>query len=84
MAKAKTPRVAKSRTSKNVLQMPENGTNGNGHGNGFSPVDVETEIRLRAYEIYERRGSTPGDETEDWLSAEREILARHAQHSQTA
>jgi hypothetical protein len=80
MAKAKTPRVAKPRTSKNVLQMPENGTN----GNGFSPVDVETEIRLRAYEIYEQRGSTPGDETEDWLAAEREVLARHAQHSRTA
>ena len=84
MAKAKTPRVAKPRTSKNVLQMPENGTNGNGHGNGFSPVDVETEIRLRAYEIYEQRGSTPGDEIEDWLVAEREVLARHAQHSRTA
>jgi len=84
MAKAKTPRVAKPRTPKNVLQMPENGTNGNGNGNGFSPIDVETEIRLRAYEIYEQRGSTPGDETEDWLAAEREVLARHAQHSRTA
>jgi len=82
MAKAKTPRVTKPQTSKNVLQMPENGTNAN--GNGFSPVDVETEIRLRAYEIYEQRGSTAGDETEDWLSAEREVLARHAQHSRTA
>ena len=82
MAKAKTPRIAKPRTPKNILQMPENGVNGN--GNGFSAVDVETEIRLRAYEIYEQRGSTPGDETEDWLVAEREVLARHAQHSRTA
>lgn len=38
--------------------------------------DLETEIRRRAYELYERRGRTPGHESEDWLVAEQEIAAR--------
>jgi hypothetical protein len=79
MAKAKTPRVAKPRESKKILQMPENG-----NGNGYAPLDLESEIRLRAYELYEQRGCTPGHEAEDWFAAEREVLARHAQQTQTA
>jgi Protein of unknown function (DUF2934) len=43
------------------------------------PTDLELEIRRRAYELYERRGYTPGHENEDWLVAEQEILARHDQ-----
>jgi hypothetical protein len=38
---------------------------------------LEVKIRERAYQLYLERGSTPGDENEDWLTAEREILARH-------
>lgn len=33
----------------------------------------EEEIRNRAYEIYLQRGGQPGDESEDWLRAEREL-----------
>ncbi len=44
-----------------------------------STVDLEAEIRRRAYELYEQRGYTPGHEREDWLVAEREVLARHNQ-----
>ena len=33
----------------------------------------EEEIRIRAYEIYLRRGGQPGYELEDWLQAEREL-----------
>jgi Protein of unknown function (DUF2934) len=40
-------------------------------------VDLESEIRRRAYELYEQRGCPEGTEKEDWLAAEREILARH-------
>jgi hypothetical protein len=48
----------------------------------WSAVDVETEIRRRAYQLYEERGRTPGHENDDWLVAEREILARsNQQHS---
>src|SRR5215469_6530862 len=32
-------------------------------------------IARRAYELYELRGSGPGDELTDWLMAEQEILA---------
>ena len=30
-------------------------------------------IRREAYAIYERRGFAPGDETEDWVAAEKEV-----------
>jgi hypothetical protein len=33
-------------------------------------------IRERAFEIFEKRGSEPGDDMQDWLRAERQILAR--------
>lgn len=44
-----------------------------------SSTDMEVEIRRRAYELYEKRGYTPGHENEDWLVAEQEVLARHQQ-----
>ena len=85
MAKAKTPRTTKpttkSRTGKQILQMPENG---NGNTPQYSPADLETEIRFRAYELYEQRGCTPGQEEEDWIAAEREVLSRHDQDKHTA
>lgn len=42
-----------------------------------SPLDLEAEIRRRAYELYEQRGRTPGHENEDWLVAESEIRGRN-------
>ena len=41
------------------------------------PINLEEEIRRRAYEIYVERGSTPGNESEDWLTAEREVRSRY-------
>jgi hypothetical protein len=38
------------------------------------PGDLEAEIRLRAYQLSEKRGFVPGHEHEDWLVAEREVL----------
>jgi Protein of unknown function (DUF2934) len=78
MAKAKTPRAAKPKAEKKVLQMPGNGATGNGF------ADLESEIRLRAYELYEQRGRISGTEEQDWLDAEREVRARHAQQTQSA
>ena len=40
-------------------------------------VRLEEEIRQRAYEIYLERNGSPGDQAQDWLIAEREVLARH-------
>jgi hypothetical protein len=42
------------------------------------PVNLEEEIRRRAYELYlQRRGTAGGDENQDWLLAEREIRLRY-------
>lgn len=86
MAKAKSPRptkpaASKSKTGKNLLQMPESG---NGNTPQYSPADLEAEIRFRAYELYEQRGCTPGQEEQDWFAAEREVLSRHDSHKHTA
>jgi hypothetical protein len=73
MARAKTPKTltnGKSRSKKTVVT-----TNGNGNS---TALPLEDEIRLRAYQLYEERGCTAGDEREDWLVAERQVLAKHA------
>jgi len=38
---------------------------------------LEEEIRQRAYELYLERNGSPGDQNQDWLVAEREVLAKH-------
>jgi len=35
---------------------------------------VENMIRERAYQLYEGRGREPGQDQQDWVQAEREIL----------
>jgi DUF2934 family protein len=82
MAKAKTPRTTKAKTDKKLLQMPDSG-NGNGNAN-LSATDLEGEIRLRAYELYQQRGCTPGQDEQDWIAAEREVLARRDNQKHTA
>ena len=84
MAKAKTPRTLKPKAEKKVLQMPDTG-NGNGHaGANHAPAELEYQIRLRAYELFEQRGYIHGYADEDWFNAEREILARNGDQKQTA
>jgi len=36
------------------------------------------EIRTRAYEIFIARAGGPGDEVQDWLQAERELLSKQS------
>ena len=86
MAKARAPRTSKPKTDKienKVLQMPEAAAaNGNGSSNGhisYSQGDVQSQIRQRAYELYERRGATDGLAEQDWIEAERELLASQSQ-----
>jgi hypothetical protein len=43
---------------------------------GITDCALQTEIRWRAYEIYEARGSGEGHALDDWLQAEREIMRR--------
>jgi hypothetical protein len=45
------------------------------------PINIEDEIRQLAYLFSERRGFTPGHETEDWLAAEHEVRERYHQPS---
>jgi len=37
------------------------------------PQDLEQQIRLRAYQLYEERGREEGHEIEDWLRAQAEM-----------
>ena len=95
MAKARTPRAPKPKAEKTekvekiekkVLQMPDTaastGSNGNTGSNGssrHSSIEMESEIRRRAYELYVRRGYTDGLHEQDWFEAEREVLSRNSQ-----
>jgi hypothetical protein len=87
MPRAKTARTASSQNTTSTAAaaraaiapetFPETlKTNGNGN-----TTDMESEIRQRAYELYEERGRMPGHESEDWIVAEREIVARHTHQS---
>ncbi len=50
---------------------------------GNAPLNLEEEIRRRAYELYLQRRATAGagngngDQNQDWLVAESEILSRY-------
>jgi hypothetical protein len=48
------------------------------------PINVEEEIRRRAYELYQQRGAGSGHEADDWLVAEREVQQRYHQQQHTA
>jgi hypothetical protein len=43
--------------------------------------DLEAAIRNRAYQIYEERGRTDGLAHEDWVRAEREVLAQQGKRT---
>jgi hypothetical protein len=45
------------------------------------PINLDDEIRRRAYELYQQRGTASGSEAEDWMTAEREVLQRYHQQS---
>jgi hypothetical protein len=84
MPKARTPRNGSARNSSvPALSMPSNSDVITAEDKKkASPVDLESEIRRRAYELYEQRGCLEGYEKEDWLVAESEVLTRHShQHS---
>jgi hypothetical protein len=41
-------------------------------------LELEDQIRVRAYELYEARGQEDGHAEEDWLRAEEEITHKKA------
>lgn len=59
--RAKAPEQETARSPRKRAVPPRNG----------APSDEA--IRVRAYELFERRGGEPGHELEDWLTAEQEL-----------
>ena len=41
---------------------------------GYTQVELQARVRLRAYEIYQQRGRVDGHALDDWAQAEAEIL----------
>jgi DUF2934 family protein len=77
MARAKTPRGSngKTQSAAREIQLAAEARK------NIVPINLEEEIRRRAYELSEQRGFVPGHENEDWLNAEREIMTRYNQQS---
>jgi hypothetical protein len=44
-------------------------------------IDLETQIRQRAFELYQERGCSPGHQDDDWLRAEQEVRAHNGHHN---
>jgi hypothetical protein len=47
--------------------------------NTVVPINLDDEIRRRAYELYLQRSSGSGSAAEDWIAAEREVRQRYHQ-----
>jgi hypothetical protein len=59
---SKVPVVVRSKTSPGKSEMRPDA------------VASDSKIRERAYELYESRGREPGQDDQDWLRAEKELL----------
>lgn len=78
MPRAKSPRNGEAK-AKNITPITAGLTQE--MKKASSVMTLEDEIRLRAYELYEERGRTPGFEHQDWVRAEHEVLSRRSQQS---
>jgi hypothetical protein len=76
---AKTEKVAKPKTErKRTVKTPVTAPQAApavAHGSEVVVAVPEAEIARRAFEVYCARGGQPGRELEDWLQAERELMA---------
>jgi hypothetical protein len=96
MARKTTGTATTSRSKKTEVTVPAAAVQGalevrkDGKPSNVVPINLEEEIRRRAYELYLERRATAGgengngDENQDWLIAEREIRSRHSQERHTA
>jgi hypothetical protein len=50
----------------------------------ISGAPIREEIELRAYQIYLERDGAPGEDVEDWLQAERELVEKYGKPVQKA
>lgn len=72
MARAKTAKIPAN--GKTTIEKISEITHNVAPKKNGTAVELESKIRVRAYELYVERGCTPGHENEDWLLAEREVL----------
>jgi hypothetical protein len=97
MARKTTENATTIRAKKTGVAVPASAVQGalevrkDGKPSNVVSINLEEEIRCRAYELYLQRRATAGgengdgDENQDWLIAEREIRSRHDhQERQTA
>ena len=98
MAKAKTPRTSSEKTNgatvaspvtaasaPSVSEIREVRTTAPDARKNIVPINLEEEIRRRAYELWEQNGHQAGRDQEYWLSAEQEVRGRYtAQRQQSA
>ena len=98
MAKAKTPRTSAEKTNGATVAQPvtttsipsvseirEVRTPAPETRKNIVPINLDEEIRRRAYELWEENGRAAGHDQEYWLSAEREVRGRYtAQRQQSA
>jgi hypothetical protein len=90
MAKAKAPRGTGKQNggsvpapgttpmhTENTSEIREIRKTASGPSPTLVPINLDEEIRRRAYELWEQHGRESGHENEHWLIAEREIMARY-------
>jgi DUF2934 family protein len=77
MATPKRPRAASSETTrrKKTAEPKTNIAVLTPQGNGIQVTGIEEAIRVRAYQLWERRGHPYGSAMEDWLQAETEVVS---------
>lgn len=80
-SKEKNPKDATKKASKKTPKAPASKARSKTKGASAKAANTKPkeptreEIAARAYDLYLRRGQTPGDPVEDWLQAERELRA---------
>jgi len=98
MPKVKTPRTTVDKTNGAPIAPPVTATPAESFSEirevrrtasdprkNIVPINLDEEIRRRAYELWEEHGRDSGHDDEYWLSAEREVLGRYtAQRQQSA
>jgi hypothetical protein len=82
MAKAKTAKSPSNGNTKTISTEVQFALEAKDAKKNLFPINLEEEIRRRAYELSEQRGFTPGYENDDWFIAEREVLTRYGDQQQ--
>ena len=75
MPRAKRAPVTTKSPAKPATSTSAEKKNGNS-GDAHASNDLETVIRMRAYELYEKRGRRDGHAQDDWFQAEAEVRSR--------